>query len=147
MVYWGKSLTGASVPLCKPNAGLSLIEMMFSVAILSVALVSVIGGIVTSYEANVITRQRTVAVEQARALLDEVRESRTLGAVVPLGIKELFPDGEQKLVSKVLKAATRTISYSTPAPGVLLVNVDVTWEDMRGRRATVTLSTGLSNYE
>lgn len=129
------------------TTGLSLIEMMFSVAILSVALVSVIGAIVTSYEANVITRQRTVAIEIARAALDEVREARSQGVTVPAGIVEKFPTEERKFASDLLKGATQTISFSNPYPGMLFINVNVSWEDLRGRRANVVLSTGLSNHE
>ena len=129
------------------NAGLSLLEMMFAVAILSVALVSVIGAIVTSYEANVITRQRTVAIEAARTLLDEIRVARSEGATVPAGIKDRFSTDPRSLKNSLLSSATQTISYSSPFPGILFVNVEVSWEDMRGRRASVVLSTGLSNHE
>lgn len=140
-------LSCASTAVRRGNAGLSLLEMMFAVAILSVALVSVIGAIVTSYEANVITRQRTVAIEAARALLDEIRVARSEGVTVPSGIKDQFPTDPRSLKNSLLSSATQTVSYSSPFPGVLFVNVEVAWEDMRGRRASVVLSTGLSNHE
>lgn len=144
------SRSGHSSPmvgLFRGNAGLSLLEMMFAVAILSVALVSVISAIISSYEANVITRQRTVAFEIARAALDEIRVARSEGVTVPAGIKEKFSTDERKLANDLLKSATQTLSFSAPQPGMLFINVDVAWDDLRGRRAHVVLSTGLSNYE
>lgn len=136
-----------SVPVLGATAGLSLLEMMFSVAILSVALVSVIGAIIGSYEANVITRQRTVAIEAARAVLDEIRIARSEGIAVPAGIKEKFSTDERVFANDLLKAATQKISFSAPYPGMLFIDVNVSWDDLRGRRSTVVLSTGLSNHE
>jgi len=66
---------------------------------------------------------------------------------VPAGIKEKSSTDERKLANDLLKSATQTLSFSAPQPGMLFINVDVAWDDLRGRRAHVVLSTGLSNYE
>lgn len=130
--------------------GMSLIEVMFSAAILSVALVSVIGGLASSYEAQVLTRQRTVALESARELIDEIRTARSEGFRVASGVKTLaerFTTEPQFLKLSNLKDATRTLSISMPYPGVVNLDVSVEWKDLRGRPAKVILSTALSNYE
>lgn len=131
----------------KPNAGLSLVEMMFSVAILSIALVSVIGGIVTSYEANAGNRLRTIATEEARALLDELRIARSGGLNVPEGFRAKYATDEQKLPHKLLKNATRKLTMRSIMPGILFLDVEVSWDDLRGRRSSVVLSSALTNHE
>ncbi len=135
---------------CHSRQGMSLIEIMFSVAILSVALVSVIGGVANSYEASALTRQRTVALESARGLIDELRSARSDGLKVATSVKqlrELFPTEPQKLVHPGLREATRTLNISMPYPGVVSLDVVVEWRDLRGRPAHVVLSSALSNYE
>ena len=130
--------------------GMSLIEVLFSAAILSVALVSVIGGLASSYEAQVLTRQRTVALESARELIDEIRTARADGFKVASSVKTLserFTTEPQFLKLSNLKEATRTLSLSIPYPGVVSLDVSVEWRDLRGRPARVLLSTALSNYE
>lgn len=129
---------------------MSLIEVMFSAAILSVALVSVIGGLASSYEAQLLTRQRTVALESARELIDEIRTARADGFKVASSVKTLaerFTTEPQFLKLSNLKEATRTLSLSIPYPGVVSLDVSVEWKDLRGRPARVVLSTALSNYE
>lgn len=130
--------------------GMLLIEVMFSAAILSVALVSVIGGLASSYEAQVLTRQRTVALESARELIDEIRTARSEGFKVASSLKafaERFTTEPQLLKLANLREATRTLSVSMPYPGVVSLDVSVEWTDLRGRPAKVILSTALSNYE
>lgn len=130
--------------------GMSLIEIMFSVSILSVALVSVIGGVVNSYEANALIRQRTVALESARSLIDDLRSARNEGFMLATDLKQLaekFSTQPEKLNLSNLRGATRTLNVSLPYPGLLAVDVVVEWEDLRGRPARVILSSALSNHE
>jgi prepilin-type N-terminal cleavage/methylation domain-containing protein len=132
-----------------PDQGLSLIEVMFSIAILGVALVAVIGMVVQAYEANLLNRHRAVALDEARGVLEEMRAIRqdakdpetfqkTLGAT--------YPEGRRRYLSPVLDQAARLIRYRDIDRDPIIIDVEVQWLDIRGRRMSVALSTALSQH-
>lgn len=124
---------------------MTLVEVSFSVAILAVALVSVLGVLVQAHEANVINRSRVIAFDQARAVVDEIRNLQALGTQFPEGILEKVPVGKLPIAETVLDNAWRTVEYGAKSDP-LMVTVTVHWLDLRGREASVSLSSAVGKY-
>jgi len=120
---------------------------MFATAILAIALVGVMGSLVQSHEANVTLRQQTVALEAARTALNEIREMRSNGIVVPDGIIKNTPESVVSVKIPQLNDATRQFVFTKLSPGLLQVEAVISWRDMRGRPARASLATALGNHE
>lgn len=124
------------------NAGMTLIEVTFATGILAVALVAVLGVLLQGHEANVLNRSRVIAFDEARSVIDSLRALRDTGAVVPDELLKRFPEGKVALSKEILGSAWRTIEYQANTLP-MTVTVTVHWLDMRGREATVQLSTAI----
>ena len=122
---------------------MTLVEVSLSVAILAVALISVLGVLVQAHEANILNRSRVIAFDQARAVIDEIRDLHVLGVAIPEGILEKIPQGKLPLASGVLNSAWRSVEYGAKADP-LMVTVTVHWLDNRGREASVSLSSAVA---
>jgi type II secretory pathway pseudopilin PulG len=128
--------------LARNDAGMSLVEVAFAVGILAFALVAVLGVLMQGHEANVLNRSRVLAFDEARAVIDGLRSLKDTGAVVPDELMKRFPEGKMMLPEGILENAWRTIEYDAKSLP-LTVNVTVHWLDLRGREASVQLSTAI----
>ena len=135
-----------SANLLSDRCGLSLVEILFAVSILTVGLVSVMGMVVQTYELNVLNRNRVKAVSAARSVLDGMRGAKAAGLSVPEELMERFPAGPQPVKDPVLPAQEVEIRYRNFRSDLLLIGVDVAWSDMRGRPASIRLWTILGAY-
>ncbi len=122
---------------------MTLIEVSLSIAILAVALISVLGVLVQAQEANVLNRSRVIAFDQARSVIDEIKDLQALGIKLPEGILEKIPAGKLPIASTVLNNAWRSVEYGAKADP-LMVTVTVHWLDMRGREASLSLSSAVA---
>ena len=128
--------------LARNDAGMSLVEVAFAMGILAFALVSVLGVVVQGHEANVLNRSRVLAFDEARSVVDGLRSLKDTGAAVPEVLMKYFPEGKSEVSSGVLENAWRSIEYDANSIP-LTVTVTVHWLDMRGREASVQLSTAI----
>lgn len=125
-----------------PRAGVTLIETCFSVAILAVAFVFVLGVLVKAQEANILNRSRVLAFDEARAVIDEIKDLKATGAAFPDGLLKALPDGKEVLTSVGLKDATRVISWGAKTDP-MVVTVTINWKDLRGHPLTVSLTSAI----
>lgn len=133
----------------KCERGISLIEIMFSIAILRVALLAVISMVVQAYEANLLNRNRAAALDEARGILEEIRAFRLevdSDEDFQEQLLKAFPEGRRRYASPVLAEAARVIGYDGLEKDPITIDVEVQWLDIRNRRMQVTLSTFLSRY-
>ncbi|MBI1320106.1 MAG: hypothetical protein GC168_14340 [Candidatus Hydrogenedens sp.] len=110
------------------------------------ALVGVMGSLVQAHEANVILRQETVALDAARSALDELRDLRAGGLSIPDGLLETVTELPEKLEDLSLNSAQRQYTFTKLRSGLLQVEAEISWRDMRGRPAKVSLTTVLGNH-
>ncbi len=140
------SVRGSRLYARNATAGLSLIEVIFAMAILAVGLVSVLGLLVQSHEANVLNRNRVTALDEAQAMLGAIRSAIARGVAVPKEIIEEFPEAEIPLESSRLPGAVLRLSYGKQDGNPLDVNIEVEWRDMRGRTSKVRLCSAIGKY-
>lgn len=122
---------------------MTLIEVSLAIAILAVALISVLGVLVQAQEANVLNRSRVIAFDHASAIIDQIRDLKALGLEFPKGILEKIPAGKLPIANSILEGAWRSIEYGAKADP-LMVTVTVHWLDMRGREASLSLSSAVA---
>lgn len=123
-------------------AGVTLIETCFSVAILAVAFIFVLGVLVKAQEANILNRSRVLAFDEARAVIDQIKDLKATGAAFPDGLLKALPDGKEVLTSVSLKDATRVISWGAKTDP-MVVTVTITWKDLRGHPLNVSLTSAI----
>ena len=130
-------------PLAARNdAGMTLIEIMFAIGILAVALVSVLGVLVGAQEANVMNRSRVFAFDEARAVIDQIIDLKASGAAFPDALIAAIPAGKTTLSSVALAGATRTVIWGAKTDP-MVVTVTINWNDLRGHAASVSLSSAI----
>lgn len=125
----------------KSNQGITLVETVFAMAILAVVLASLLQVVVNVQAAAVTNRSRSVAIEDARSVLERVRAARDGGTEVPAGIVRDFPVGEFNLPTASLPREQVTIAYENPNVTPLAITVTTQWRDLRGRALSETVST------
>lgn len=132
-----------NLPNRQSRLGMTLIEVSLAIAILAIALIAVLGVLVQAQEANVLNRSRVIAFDQAHAVLDEIRDLKALGLAFPDGILEKIPAGKLPLANNILDNAWRSVEYGAKTDPLMLT-VTVHWLDMRGREASISLSSAVA---
>lgn len=133
------------VPQLRADAGVTLIETTFAVAVLVVALVSVLGVLVKAQEANALNRSKVLAFDEARAIIDQIKDLDAQGAAFPDALLKALPAGTAPLVSTTLSNATRTIAWGA-ATDPMQVTVTVQWSDLRGHPLSISLTSAVGKY-
>ena len=124
------------------RAGVTLIETCFSVAILAVAFIFVLGVLVKAQEANILNRSRVLAFDEARAVIDQIKDLKATGAAFPDALLKALPDGKEALTSVALKDATRVISWGAKSDP-MVVTVTISWKDLRGHPLNISLTSAI----
>lgn len=134
----------------KNKKGFGLIEIILSVAMVSVFITIFIGAILDSEESLVLAEKRKVAVRVAESSLEAVRNIRdtsysnlldgNYGLTILNGRYELLPASD--LVDNIY---TRTIHISTVDNMTKKVESNVTWIQNERRNGSITLVTYLVN--
>ncbi len=123
-------------------------EVTFSVAILAVALLSVIGMLAQAHEAVVLDRHRTMALDEARGLLNEIRVAKGTGIRSLEEVVKQFPAGLYKVkYASALESPRLELSYLRNRLDLVQeVTATVQWTDHRGRPMEVALTTVLGAF-
>ncbi|MDD2702685.1 MAG: hypothetical protein PHC33_01590 [Candidatus Omnitrophica bacterium] len=131
--------------------GLTLIEVCIATAVFAALLLSMLGVFHQGSRCLGITRERTVAMNLARGILEHYSDWDSLEDVsasvsngeYPLVVPDLFPscvDGEGK-INGILYACTLTIAGGPYSPASLkMITATVGWSKS-GKNFTVALST------
>ena len=137
-------------PRMTNDSGLTLLELMLAAGILSLALASLFGSLVTMSVAGGLTEDRAVAVTHLSSVLEEVRSlsyNEVLAYQPPafgnLGTSELitvecFKDDGTAVLLPVLPT-----SLTAPLPNPLQVRCSVAWNDPRGHALRMRASQSL----
>lgn len=140
--------------------GVTLLELTFAIAILAVAIGVVAQCLVSYYSVMNTQRDRVVAINHARQVLNDMRAIRDAEDPTP---KEGKKPGEGKFKDKTklkyppgqenkqpgpgqLKKAFFYLEYeeSVAEPNLLRPTVTETFEDMKGREIVVSVATAIS---
>jgi hypothetical protein len=98
---------------------------------------------VTYHEHMELQRQRATALESCRTVLSQMRTIRDANANIaefPDAILEVFPDGDPVAGFGALTSQQVVVSYTDTMTNPLEVNVTCTWDDLRGRGMTFTMT-------
>ncbi len=117
------------------EAGMSLLELMISVAIISIVLLSVIYAMTGAVQA-----QRNARLQdRALADLETVREQ--VLAVPYDSVRDVFPDGSQVPAFNNVPGEVITITYpgSDPNADPLPINITIRWRNINNAVITRTL--------
>lgn len=127
---------------------MSLLEITFSLSVLTVALVSVIGMLAQAHQAVVLDRHRTMALDEARGLLNELRIDKGVGLESIEELIKSFPAGRYEIKhADGLDNARLELEYLRGRTDLMQeVTATVSWSDHRGRQMEVALSTLLGAF-
>lgn len=124
--------------------GFSLIEVMFAMMIFAIASVFLMGFYVGTAGLNEQSRNLTQAMNDAKILMEEIRDTAQTGGLTGAGgVTGAFPAGQNLGPANGLTSLRNeqvAVTYTNPAADPLPVTVQVTWDE-RGRQRTATLDT------
>ena len=128
------------------SAGFSLLELLLASAIVLVVVGATAQGLVSYYSSLDLQNQRTVAVQDCAGVLSEIRDVRNNNPNdFPDAITTRWPGGAEVADVGALRNERVTVNYQDETANPLNVTVTARWEDMRGRPATVSVSTMLTD--
>lgn len=130
------------------EAGVTLLELTIASGILAVALVLLMGGLVSIADTNEITENQSMASSHLESVIEEIQSLSYdqlleyqppalpgLGAQSTIQVAGIDSSGNQVMLP--VDAAT----LGTPLPNPAEVRVTVTWNDVRGRLYAARAST------
>ena len=127
--------------------GFTLIEVMVSILTFAVAMIAFSTLFVTTARLNEASRNLTQAVNDARVLMEAMRDrAQSVGLAGPGGVTLTYPQGANLapafgLASLVNESITAT--YANPNADPLPVTVQVSWQES-GRNRSMSLDTLLT---
>ncbi|HOV74591.1 MAG TPA: type II secretion system protein [Candidatus Hydrogenedentes bacterium] len=121
--------------------GFSLLEITMAMAIFTVTIAVSAQSLITYYAVMDMQNQRVVAINQCRAILNQMRNARAAGLAA---VVAQFPPGQSAGPAQ-LRNSTLTISYEDPAANPLVPNVTIAWQDLQGHATNVNLSTAITD--
>lgn len=142
----------------RAKRGFTLVELTVAVAIFTVVLGAAAQGLVSYYVIVDLQHQRDVAIQDAKAMLSQMRDVRNTApdAAFPQVITDVWPDGTLLSGEGLAAALNRepvdnlrnqqiSITYTDVGANPLEVMVRCTWQDRRGRTASTQISTRLTD--
>jgi len=128
--------------------GFTLIELTMAVAIFLVVLGATAQGLVSYYAIIATQHQRTVAIQDAKGILSQMRQLRDANPdEFPDSILAVFPDGlviEDQGNANLPQQIIR-ITYTDITENPLEAMVQCTWRDAGGRTSQVQISTRITD--
>jgi len=122
---------------------MTLVEVMIAMATLALTLTAMLQVVVNLHVNAVDSRDRVTAVQDAKAVVDQMRGMAAQGANVPGDIVGAFPAGPFTQANISLPAESVTIQYENVALNPLFVTVTTQWRDAHGRTRQETYSTAV----
>ena len=118
----------------KSTAGLTLLEVTFAMASLAIVMAGAAQTLVTYHEHMELQRQRTIALENCRTVVSQIRTIRDANTNdYPDAILAVFPDDGVVAGFGGLTNQQVVVSYTNVAANPLEVTVTCNWSDLRGR--------------
>ena len=136
------------------NQGISLLEVTMSLGIFTGAVVIVAQSLASVYMLQDLQRQRTIAIQQCRAVLSDMRSIRDANpnsATSPTNFQTkvlaAYPNNTTKTGPANLKNASVKVVYenSTPTSNPLVATVTVQWQDLVKRTMSANVSSALTD--
>ena len=124
---------------------MSLVEVLLATAVLVGVLVATMLVAVNFHESAVLGRHRVTAIQDAQAIIVQMRNLVSQGTSVPEGLVEAFPEGALEIETAALPGESIFISYEDPTQAPLFVTVNVQWRYMRGRVVDESVSTAIGD--
>jgi len=127
-------------PKKKSEGGISLIEVTFAVAIISVGVSVLMSQLECSYKVNSVNRETNKAMAHLEAALEKVTNT-------PFSrITSDFPNGSDVYLGEIdnadlLRSEYVTVNYLAPDADPLQVSVTIQWTSFDGRQRTRSLAT------
>jgi len=126
----------------KTTSGLTLLEVTFAMASLAIVLGGAAQGLVTYHEHMELQRQRTVAMENCRTVVSQIRTIRDANINdFPNAIFAIFADEAAVAGFTALTNQRVSVDYTDIAANPLEVTVTSTWSDLRGRPVAFNMTT------
>lgn len=122
------------------QGGFTLIELMFSVAILSFVLLSSFAALTEAHQMSQESRYRLIAANTARSVLERVKDT-PLALVTAINTNALLP-------ADLPNAAIAITTNPANLTGVQLatVTVSITWTNPKGRPGVLEVTTMRSRF-
>jgi type II secretory pathway pseudopilin PulG len=123
------------------SSGLTFVEIIVTVAILSFALTTLLKFFVDSMNLNALSRDVTLAVSHAQYVLEDIRSSSgVIKDQIDSGVWDLDTDGEFNGRS-LLRIKNETIDVSHDGATPLTITTVITWQMDNGRQEQLTFVT------
>jgi prepilin-type N-terminal cleavage/methylation domain-containing protein len=133
--------------LIRSQKGFTMLEVILSVAISGIVLISIVGTNVLVQKNNDSTHQRIVALQDAHQVVERIRDSASNG-LFPNNVYTAFPNGQQVGGFANLTNEQVFVQYTANGTADLLdVTVTVSWMNENNRNSTYSLSTLLAQRE
>ena len=130
----------------RDERGMTLVELMFAVAILLMVLGATAQSLISYYVALDLQNQRVVAIRHCTGVLSSIRAFRDANTgPFPDAITEQWPDGTEVAGVAALHQEAVTVAYTDSNANPLEVVVTSAWLDLRGRPVSASISTRLTN--
>jgi len=128
------------------ESGTTLLELTFALALFAIIMGSAAQTLVTYYASLDLQNQRNVAAQHCRAVLSDMRALRDAGTGdFPDVIVEQWPNGSEVVGLGTMLNEVVTVTYEDDTADPLVVTVQSSWLDMRGRSFSMQVSTVLTN--
>jgi prepilin-type N-terminal cleavage/methylation domain-containing protein len=138
----------------RASQGVTLLELMFAVAIFAAAIGATAQCLVSFYANMDVQRQRVIATNMCRATLSDMRGLRdtypnttTLPTNFQTHVLAQFPDNTEITGSSLLPGSRIKVTYEDPnaTANPLVPTVRVQWTDLRGHDVSATVTSALTD--
>lgn len=123
--------------------GVTLIELMVAIAVLSSAIVSLVGAYIVFFSLSETSRTRQIAMADAQSVLERIRN---VSPFTNANVQAQFPNGTAVAGFANLTSEQVTIAYPSPTAVPLEVRVQVSWT-LRSRALSFQLSSLMRERE
>ena len=130
----------------KKNAGFTLIEILFTMAIGAFALLCYLGATLTITQHSEAAYEKSVAMQDALRVVEQMRNTSLTGTF-PANVTTAYPNNTAVAGFTNLKNQAVNVSYVNTTADPLDVTVSVTWMERGVRSANAALRTLITKRE
>ena len=129
--------------LLSDNTGVTLVEVLISVFVLSIGVTGSLAYFTTAKSATLLSRDTTTAVTHGEYILEEMRALPTLAEIVSADDTEYWNNYVTAQGLNTLDNEAITVAFADPDGDPLNITVTIDWET-NTRARTVSLTTELT---